>query len=152
MLLHNQWKEEIYTRAKLTSLFQFANLKEQDFCKTNPHSYFSNTSSINSKRLLQIGNPIFPTSETPLSNWQSHFSNLRNDFVKFAIAFFQPPKWLCQIRNPIFPASEMPLSNSQSHFSDLRNAFVKFANAFFRPPKYLCKIRKHVMTAYHITA
>ncbi|EJW98355.1 hypothetical protein EVA_13530 [gut metagenome] len=41
-------------------------MKERDFCKQTPHSYFSTTSSICSKRLLQIRNRIFPTSEKPL--------------------------------------------------------------------------------------
>ena len=62
--------------------------------------------------------------------------------VKFAKAFFRPPKWFCQIRKGIFPPSEMVLSNSQRHFSAFRNGFVKFAKAFFHLPKWFCQIRK----------
>ena len=64
--------------------------------------------------------------------------------VKFAKAFFRPPKWFCQIRKGIFPFSEMVLSNSQRHFSTFRNGSVKFAKAFFRSPKWFCQIRKGI--------
>ena len=62
--------------------------------------------------------------------------------VKFAKAFFRPPKWFCQIRKGIFPFSEMVLSNSQRHFSAFRNGSVKFAKALFHLPKWFCQIRK----------